>query len=87
MYSEAVFQLATSALASFWCGISLLLWLFSIKAFSLPRLSSEFLISSQLIIGGAAFLGLIASMPLLLFELRWTKGEKSNIPLLNPYHI
>jgi hypothetical protein len=77
MDSEVIFQLATSAIASFCCGTSLLLWLLSIKAFSLPRLSREFLISSQLIIGGAALLGLIASIPLVLFESKWKKGKNS----------
>lgn len=75
MSFEVIFQLATSATASFCCGTSLLVWLLSIKAFSLPRLSRDFLISSQLIIGSAAFLGLIGSIPLVLFELKWTKGK------------
>lgn len=68
MDPEVVFQLTASTIASISCGASLALWLLSIDAMNLQRLSKEPLISSQAVIGVFVLLGSVASILLALLD-------------------
>lgn len=74
MNSELVIQLSVSMIASVCYGLGFLMWLISIGAFGLRTVAAKPLISSQVIIGTIAFLGLIISSLLVFMEANSAKG-------------
>ncbi|PYH92244.1 hypothetical protein BO71DRAFT_29409 [Aspergillus ellipticus CBS 707.79] len=74
MDSDLIFQLTTSTIAWLYFGSSLAFWLLSIRASNSGRLSRGRLVSSQVVIGSAIFLGLLISILLAFLKAKLVRS-------------
>lgn len=75
MDTDLLFQLTASVVASVCYGIGFFVWLMSIRIFNLRAIAEKPLISSQVVLGGIALLGVIVSTLLVFVEVKPTNGK------------